>query len=253
MSDLHKGRVVWVTGAASGIGQATVEEIISEGGQVVGSDLPDADFTWADSVDEAFMITGDVTDPDHNEIAVGTALEEFGRIDGAVLNAGLAGRVDLFDGPIESFDHVMEVNVRAVVLGIRACAAVMRPGSAITVTASTSGMRGDPGMWVYNASKSAVINLVRSASMDLAGRGIRINAICPGPTETGMTTRFEGGPYEDMRRRIPLQRWGHAREVAAGHSFLLSGQASFITGAHLPVDGGISANSGQFTPPEFTL
>ncbi|MEE2682413.1 MAG: SDR family oxidoreductase [Actinomycetota bacterium] len=253
MSDLHKGRVVWVTGAASGIGRATVEEIISEGGQVVGSDLPDADFTWADSVDEAFMITGDVTDPDHNEIAVGTALEEFGRIDGAVLNAGLAGRVDLFDGPIESFDRVMEVNVRAVVLGIRACAAVMRPGSAITVTASTSGMRGDPGMWVYNASKSAVINLVRSASMDLAGRGIRINAICPGPTETGMTTRFEGDPYEDMRRRIPLQRWGHAREVAAGHSFLLSGQASFITGAHLPVDGGISANSGQFTPPEFTL
>lgn len=253
MSDLHKGRVVWVTGAASGIGRATVEEIISEGGQVVGSDLPDVDFTWADSVDEVFMITGDVTDPDHNEIAVGTALEEFGRIDGAVLNAGLAGRVDLFDGPIESFDRVMEVNVRAVVLGIRACAAVMRPGSAITVTASTSGMRGDPGMWVYNASKSAVINLVRSASMDLAGRGIRINAICPGPTETGMTTRFEGDPYEDMRRRIPLQRWGHAREVAAGHSFLLSGQASFITGAHLPVDGGISANSGQFTPPEFTL
>ena len=181
------------------------------------------------------------------------AKDQFGRIDGAVLNAGMAGRVDLFDGPIDSFDRVMEVNVRAVVLGIRACSQVMRPGSAITVTASTSGMRGDPGMWVYNTSKAAVINLVRSASMDLASRGIRINAVCPGPTETGMTTGFEGQSYDDMRRRIPLQRWGNANEIAAAHSFLLSSQASFITGAHLPVDGGMSANSGQFTPPAFSL
>ena len=89
--------------------------------------------------------------------------------------------------------------------------------------------------------------------MDLAARGIRINAVCPGPTETGMTSRFEGELYENMRRRIPLQRWGHAQEIAAAHSFLLSPQASFITGAHLPVDGGMSANSGQFTPPPFSL
>ena len=174
-------------------------------------------------------------------------------LDGAVLNAGMAGRIDLFDGDMEFFDEVMDVNVRAVILGIRECASVMRPGSAITVTASTSGMRGDPGMWVYNTSKAAVINLVRSTSMDLAAKGIRINAVCPGPTETGMTTRFEGEPYDDMKRRIPLQRWGNASEVAAAHSFLLSSKASFITGVHLPVDGGMSANSGQFTPPPFSL
>jgi len=253
MSQLHNERVIWVTGAASGIGQAAVEEIIAEGGRVVGSDLPGTDFSWAEDIEEVFVVTGDVSDPDHNEAAVKAAKDQFGRIDGAVLNAGMAGRVDLFDGPIDSFDRVMEVNVRAVVLGIRACSQVMRPGSAITVTASTSGMRGDPGMWVYNTSKAAVINLVRSASMDLASRGIRINAVCPGPTETGMTTGFEGQSYDDMRRRIPLQRWGNANEIAAAHSFLLSSQASFITGAHLPVDGGISANSGQFTPPPFSL
>jgi len=253
MSQLHNERVIWVTGAASGIGQAVVEEIIAEGGRVIGSDLPGTDFSWAEDIEEVFVVTGDVSDPDHNEAAVKAAQDQFGRIDGAVLNAGMAGRVDLFDGPIDSFDRVMEVNVRAVVLGIRACSQVMRPGSAITVTASTSGMRGDPGMWVYNTSKAAVINLVRSASMDLASRGIRINAVCPGPTETGMTTGFEGQPYEEMRRRIPLQRWGNANEIAAAHSFLLSSQASFITGAHLPVDGGISANSGQFTPPPFSL
>ena len=253
MSQLHKEKVVWVTGAASGIGKASAEEILSEGGRVVASDLPDADFAWAQGINDVVLVTGDVSDPEHNELAVKTAEDKFGRIDGAVLNAGLAGRVDLFDGPIDSFDRVMEVNVRAVILGIRACAKVMRPGSAMTVTASTSGMRGDPGMWVYNTSKAAVINLVRSTSMDLAARGIRINAVCPGPTETGMTSRFEGELYENMRRRIPLQRWGHAQEIAAAHSFLLSPQASFITGAHLPVDGGMSANSGQFTPPPFSL
>ena len=114
-------------------------------------------------------------------------------------------------------------------------------------------MRGDPGMWVYNTSKAAVINLVRSASMDLAARGIRLNAVCPGPTETGMTVGFDEEGHEDMRRRIPLQRWGSASELGAAHSWLLSPKASFVTGAHLPVDGGISANTGQFTPPPFSL
>ena len=253
MTGLHEDRVVWVTGGASGIGRSTVEEVLAESGSAVVSDLPSADFGWAEGNEQIAVMIGDVTDRDHNEAAVALALERFGRLDGAVLNAGIATRADLFEGPLDTFDQVMDVNVRAVVLGIRAAATVMRPGSAITVTASTSGMRGDPGMWVYNTSKAGVINLVRSTSMDLAARGIRINAVCPGPTLTGMTTRFEGPSHEDMRRRVPLQRWGGSAELAAAHSFLLSSKASFITGAHLPVDGGISANTGQFTPPEFGL
>lgn len=255
MSGLHEDKVIWVTGAASGIGRATVEEVLEEGGSAVATDLADTDFSWAEGTDRVAVLHGDVSDPEHNDAAARLAEERFGRLDGAALNAGVAWRSDLFDGPLEIFDRTIEVNVRAVVLGIRAAANVMRPGSAVTVTASTSGMRGDPGMWVYNTSKAAVINLVRSASMDLAARGIRINAVCPGPTETGMTTGFKEMPdtYHDMRRRIPLQRWGLARELGAAHSFLLSQKASFITGAHLPVDGGISANTGQFTPPEFSL
>ena len=253
MTYLHENRVIWVTGAASGIGKAVSEEIVSEGGFVVGSDLPTADFSWADALENVKCVTGSVSDQEHNALAVETAINEFGHLDGAVLNAGMAGRIDLFEGDMGFFDEVMDVNVRAVILGVRECASVMRPGSAITVTASTSGMRGDPGMWVYNTSKAAVINLVRSTSIDLAAKGIRINAVCPGPTETGMTTRFDGEPYDNMRRRIPLQRWGNALEIATAHSFLLSSKASFITGAHLPVDGGMSANSGQFTPPPFSL
>ncbi len=255
MSGLHEDRVVWVTGAASGIGRYTAEEIVSEGGKVVATDLGSADFGWAEGNDAITVLHGDVTDPQHNTDAAACAVETYGHLDGAVLNAGVSGRDNLFDGPLDTFDHVMEVNVRGVVLGIRAAAAVMRPTSAITVTASTSGMRGDPGMWAYNTSKAAVINLVRSASMDLAAKGIRINAVCPGPTETGMTTGIKSAPevYEDLRRRVPLQRWGLASELANAHSFLLSTKASFITGAHLPVDGGISANSGQFMPAAFSL
>ncbi|MEM7286244.1 MAG: SDR family oxidoreductase [Actinomycetota bacterium] len=253
MAGLHDGRVVWVTGAASGIGRATVEEVVAEGGRAVASDLPSGDFAWAEGNDAVAVVVGDVTNPTDNEAAVEAAVARFGRLDGAALNAGVAMRADLFDGPLDAYDTTMDVNVRGVVLGIRSAAKAMRPGSAITVTASTSGMRGDPGMWVYNTSKAAVINLVRSASMDLAARGIRINAVCPGPTETGMTVGFEGPGKEDMRRRIPLQRWGGADELGAAHSWLLSPKSSFVTGAHLPVDGGISANTGQFTPPDFSL
>ena len=90
MSQLHNERVIWVTGAASGIGQAAVEEIVAEGGRVIASDLPGTDFSWVEDIEEVFVVTGDVSDPDHNEAAVQAAQDEFGRIDGAVLNAGVS-------------------------------------------------------------------------------------------------------------------------------------------------------------------
>jgi NAD(P)-dependent dehydrogenase (short-subunit alcohol dehydrogenase family) len=249
MAGLHEDRVIWVTGGAAGIGRATIETVLEEGGRAVASDLPESDFSWTEREDRVATLHGDVTEPDHNGAAVALALERYGRIDGAALNAGIVAGPSLIDGPLDAFDRVMAVNIRAVVLGIRAAARVMPSGSAITVTASTSGIRGDPGLWAYNTSKAGVINLVRSASMDLASRGIRINAVCPGPTQTGMTADLDPASSDAIRRRIPLQRWGAAGEVAAAHSFLLSPKASFITGAHLAVDGGISANSGQFSPP----
>ena len=251
MAELHEGRVIWVTGGASGIGRATVEAVLSEGASAVASDLPEADFSWADDNDRVAISLGDVTEPGFNDAAVALALERFGRIDGAALNAGVVAGADLVDGSLEAFDRVMEVNVRAVLLGIRAAAPAMSRGSAISVTASISGLRADPGLWAYNTSKAGVINLVRSASMDLASRGIRINAVCPGPTETGMTEAMDAAVRGEIRSRIPLQRWGTSIEVAQAHSFLLSSRASFITGAHLAVDGGMSANGGQFSPPRF--
>ena len=253
----HEGRVVVVTGAGSGIGRAAAERIVAEGGSVVAVDLTDAALTWVTDHHESGRIValaGDVCSEATNLAAVAAAVERFGRLDASVLNAGIAMSGDLLSMPMEEVDRVLAVNVKSVVLGIRAAAPAMVAGGSFAVTASTSGLGGDPNMWPYNTSKGAVVNLVRAAALDLGPRGIRINAVCPGPTETGMTTRIKSVPeiYEGLRRRTALQRWGRADEIATVISFVVSDEASFVTGAAIPVDGGITASTGQFLPAERT-
>jgi NAD(P)-dependent dehydrogenase (short-subunit alcohol dehydrogenase family) len=252
-------RVAIVTGAASGIGRATVERMVSTGTAVVAIDRDPAAFGWvaASGLDRMVeIVAGDVTDIVVNNAAVATALDRFGRLDAAVFNAGMSMSGDLLDLPMEEFDRAMTVNVRAVALGLRAVVPRMRlAGSGrIVVTASTSGIAGDPNMWAYNTSKGAVVNLVRAAAIDLGPDGITVNAVCPGPTETAMTSRIQGVPivHERLRRAIPLQRWGQAAEVAAVIAFLASADASFVNGAIIPVDGGITASTGQFLPRDAT-
>jgi meso-butanediol dehydrogenase / (S,S)-butanediol dehydrogenase / diacetyl reductase len=251
---MHDGRVVVVTGAASGIGRASVERFVAEGGSVVAVDRAADALAWATGHDRIAVLVGDVTDPDLNDDAVAMAVEQFGWLDASVLNAGISMSGDLLSMPLTELDRVLDVNVKAVVLGMRSAIPAMRGtgGGSIVVTASTSGLGGDPGMWPYNTSKGAVVNLVRAVALDLGADGIRVNAVCPGPTRTAMTARIQSVPEVDegLRRRIPLQRWGLASEIAAVISFLASADASFMTGAIVPVDGGITASTGQFLPRE---
>lgn len=246
----NRGRVYVVTGAGSGIGRASAERLIDDGASVVAVDLTQDSVAWAADDARSAAMGGDVTDEETNRAMVELAVERFGALHGVFLNAGVPGFGLIDRAPMDMFDRVMEVNVRAVALGMRAALPRLREvdGGSIVVTGSTSGIGADPGGWTYNASKAAVINMARAVALDVAHEGIRVNAVCPGPTKTGMTQamrdREESG--ETMRRAVPMARWGEASELAAAVSFLLSPDASFITGVALPVDGGVTANTGQF-------
>lgn len=246
----NKGRVYAVTGAASGIGRAAVERLVDDGALVVAVDLSAEALQWTASDDRIVAVAGDVTSEDTNKAMVAAAIESFGSLHGVFLNAGIAGAGLIERAPMEMFDSVMDVNVRAVALGMRAALPRLREvdGGAIVVTGSTSGIGADPGLWTYNASKAAVINMAKSAALDVAHEGIRVNAVCPGPTRTGMTTEMQeqDETANTMKSVVPMARWGEASELAAAVSFLLSPDSSFITAVALPVDGGVTANTGQF-------
>ncbi len=247
----NEGRVVVVTGAGSGIGRAAVERLVAEGAEVVAVDLTDDALSWLEATPEVLRVPGSVADEATNAAMVDAAVETHGRLDAVVLNAGVAAQGDIRRGSIEDFDRMIDVNVRAVALGCKAAVDAMsveEAGGSIVITGSVSGLRGDSGLWAYNASKGAVVNLARSVSLDVAHLGIRVNAVCPGPIRTAMTAAMEGRKIEEaMAARLPVGRFGQPDEVAAVISFLASPASSFITGVALPVDGGITAGTGQWS------
>lgn len=257
MSKAFDGKVVVVTGAANGIGKVTAARLASHGARLVLVDLPGPALqACADALKASgaavLAVAADVTDRQQVAAYIDDAEKTFGGIDGFFNNAGILGPTrPIADYPEEDFDRVMAVNVKAAWMGIKlvAPALLRRGGGSIVNTASAAGLRGSAGLSAYSISKHAVIGLTRSAANELAALGVRVNAVCPGPIDTAMGQQLDAGyspqnpqaGHERVQSRIPMARYGKSEEVAALVCFLLSDEASYITGAAYPVDGGMTA------------
>ena len=247
MQDME-GKVALVSGAASGIGRATLEAFVERGARVVAADIDvpggeEAVRAVSRAGGEAIFVRTDVTSARDVEAMVGAALSRFGRLDFASNNAGIEGNGALTaDCPESEWDRVLAVNLKGTWLCLKyEIAAMLNRGGAIVNTSSVYGLVGCRGGGPYAASKHGVNGITQSAALEYARQGIRVNSVCPGAIRTAMMARLvDGRPeYEErMLRQEPIGRMAEPREVAAAIAWLCSDAASFITGAELPVDGG---------------
>ena len=250
------GKVAIVTGGAAGIGRAACLRFAHAGARVLVVDRDGAAGQATaqlvrDAGGDAHFVEADVSRSADVQAYVAAAMQRYGRIDGFFNNAGIEGLVALTADYDESvFDTVLAVNVKGVFLGLKYVIPAMLQGGggAIVNTASTAGVSGSAGLAGYVASKHAVIGLTRTAAVEYGGRGVRVNAVCPGPTATRMIASLEsqtgGGandPGERYRAMIPIGRYAEADEVADLVLFLCSDLSRSINGAQYLIDGGRTA------------
>jgi len=237
--DRLKGKVAIVTGAASGIGKATVELFRSEGATVVGADAVDGAHVLSDAGSEKAV-------RDLVELVV----KQHSGLDIFFANAGISGGfATIAEQTEQDWTEILRVNLIGPFLAIKYAgpAIAKRGGGSIICTASVAGLRSGAGGAAYSASKAGVINLVQNAAQQLSGSGVRVNAICPGLIETGMTKPLyelarTTGREERLGELNPLQRGGEPVEIARAALYLASDEASYVNGAALVVDGGLSSS-----------
>jgi len=248
------GRVAIVTGAASGIGRASAILFAREGARLVIVDQN------AEGVNEtanlisqrggiAEALAGDVGREDDVKAYVGRALSAFGGLDIVYANAGISGGfTPLFEQTVGYWTQILQTNLIGPFLAIKHAAPHMieRGGGSIVLTASVAGLKANAGAAAYSASKAGVISLAQTAATSLLGTGVRVNAICPGLIETGMTRETferarERGTAGKIGQLNPLRRAGGPEEIAAMALFLASDESSYVNGQAFPVDGGLSS------------
>lgn len=240
------GKIVLITGAGGGIGRATVALCAQEGATVVASDLGAPEAPGA-----SLTLAQDVTDPRAWQNAVQVVVEDFGRLDVLVNNAGIALPGDIESTTLDQWRKVMAVNLEGCFLGIQAAIRAMKPqgGGAIVNLASVAALVAAPPLAAYSAAKAGICGLTRTVALDCArkGYGIRVNAVCPGFAATAMIDEIADslGEMQAVRHKLaqrqPLGRFARPDEIAEAVVYLASDAASYVTGTELVIDGGFVA------------
>lgn len=252
-----EGKAAVITGGAGGIGKKTAETFLKEGAKVLlvdmNQDVLDEVKSDLDQFGEVATVKANVTNEEEVKGYVNKAKEEFGSIDIFFNNAGIEGEVaPIAEQKLEDYQKVMAVNGEGVFLGLKHVLPVMseQESGSIINTSSVAGLGGFPGLAPYVASKHAIVGLTKSAAVEIADKGVRVNSIHPSPVNTRMMRSIEKGQNpddpssskEEQTKAIPLARYGEAEDIANLVLFLASDESKFITGSEYRVDGGLTAN-----------
>jgi NAD(P)-dependent dehydrogenase (short-subunit alcohol dehydrogenase family) len=241
MGNELEGKVAIVTGGANGIGQAITEVFLEEGAQVLIADIDARGADVASELgDRAAYIHTDVSSSDSVQAAVDHALERFGELHVMVNNAGISGSYRrLMQDDLRDFDKVIAVDLLGVMVGTQRAARAMAEGGSIINITSIAGISPGIGFSTYRAAKAGVIHFSRSAAIEVAELGVRVNVIAPGNIATDINASFD--TQSIVKRLQPLQRLGGTRDVANAAVYLASDRSAQVTGPILPVDGGATA------------
>ena len=239
MSELS-GKIAVVIGGQGGIGGAVAERFVAEGAIVYATSRRAEQGEVDRETGRLHTRRVDASDPRELSALFDAVASEAGRVDILTVNAGISEFATLDEITEDHFDRAFGLNVRALLFAAKAATAIMPDGGSIVLIGSIADAIGTRGYGVYGATKAAVRSFARTWANELAPRNIRVNVVAPGPTDTAMMAAASDEVRETLNKLIPLGRMARAEEVASAALFLASDQSSFITGAELPVDGGMA-------------